>query len=239
MRMKSMRPACLTLLFAATAATAAGDFSSPQWADQIRRLDDRDPHVRDAARVALMGMSMDDMAYLKKAVVAAGPVRPHRAMALRNVLTYVYTRHALARVPRQGTGFLGVSLEPGVFLDADDAAPGQMVLDTVPGFVGARYLSVGDVICGVTADGQTESVTRGRLVTDIISKFKPGKTVELLIRRDGHSITITLPLDDRPDLTQRADDTGRSALDYYLSEKVEADAETEVVKEFGRLVGEG
>ncbi|MGC4030221.1 MAG: hypothetical protein QM754_00535 [Tepidisphaeraceae bacterium] len=243
--MKLVRPACLSLLLAAIAA-AAGDASDPQLlAEQVRRLDDRDPHVRDAARTALMGLKVDDAAYLKRAIVAAGPVRPHRAELLREVMTYVYTRQAIAQIPRKNNGFLGVTFDRGVLFEPDDAPPGQIVSGLVPGFVGARYLAAGDILLGFTFDGRTEWVGRTQLVVDIIGKLPAGKSVDVLVSRDGQSLTIPITLDGRPDDTPV--ENGPADLNTLgwdgrmakFADDAEAAAEQEVAREFGRLVGEG
>ena len=174
--------------------------SMRQW---FAELDDPDAAVRDAARLKLMGMRRQDLPAFRQLVHESLPLQPSQAAVLRQVVTHVY----LAGESYETTnaeGFLGVKMqETSVRLPAGDAAEpfapavGVVIVERMPGFVGARMLADGDVILGVVErpDVRTLGMYEFQMVVKGVS---PGTTIHFQVMRQGQVIRVPVAPDPRP-----------------------------------------
>lgn len=196
--------------------------SMRQW---FAELDDPDAAVRDAARLKLMGMRRQDLAAFRQLVYESLPLQPAQAAVLRQVVTHVY----LAGEGYETTnaeGFLGVKMqETSVRLPAADGAEqfapavGVVIVERMPGFVGARMLVDGDVVLGVVErpDVRTLGMYEFQMV---VKGVTPGTTIHFQVMRQGQVIRVPIAPDPRPfeadvnmqDLTYRRQ---RKADEYW------------------------
>jgi len=178
---------------------------------QIRQwfsdLDDPDASVREQARVGLMGMKRRDLPAFQKLVTDSRPLAPAQAAVLRQLVMHVY----LAGEPYETTGaqgFLGVRMQDTSVrvpaLDGADprtppgtAAVGVVIVERMPGFVGARMLLDGDVILGVSEKQEVRMLGVFEFQT-IVQSIAPGDTVHFQILRQGQVIHVPVTLDPRP-----------------------------------------
>ena len=171
-----------------------------QW---FAELDDPDAHVREAARVKLMGMRRRDLESFRGLVEDSRPLMPAQAAVLRHIVMHVY----LAGEEYQTTGtegFLGVRMqETSVRLPAADGADqfapavGVVIVERMPGFVGSRMLLDGDVILGVAErpDVRMLGVYEFQMV---VKSITPGTTVHFQVMRQGQVTRVPVTLDPRP-----------------------------------------
>ena len=171
-----------------------------QW---FAELADPDAAVRDAARLKLMGMRRQELPAFQKLVQDNLPLMPSQAAVLRQIVMQVY----LAGEKYDTTnaeGFLGVKMqETSVRLPAADGsdqfapAVGVVIVERMPGFVGARMLLDGDVVLGVTErpDVRTLDVNQFQMV---VRQITPGTTVHFQVMRQGQVIRVPVTLDPRP-----------------------------------------
>ena len=166
-------------------------------------LDDPDSSVREQARVNLMGMRRPELPEFQKLIRDSRPLMPAQAAVLRQIVTHVYL--AGEEYTTTGTeGFLGVRMsETSVRLPAGDGADqfapavGVVIVERMPGFVGARMLLDGDVVLGVTErpDVRTLDVNQFQMV---VRQITPGTTVHFQVMRQGQVIRVPVTLDPRP-----------------------------------------
>jgi hypothetical protein len=170
-------------------------------------LDDPDASVREQARVALMGMKRRDLPAFQKLVGDSRPLAPAQAAVLRQLVMHVY----LAGEPYETTGsqgFLGVrmqdtSVRVPAAEGANPATPagtpavGVVIVERMPGFVGARMLLDGDVILGVHERQDVRMLGVFEFQT-VIQGVPPGATVHFQILRQGQVIRVPVTLDPRP-----------------------------------------
>jgi hypothetical protein len=170
-------------------------------------LDDPDASVREQARVGLMGMKRRDLPAFQKLVGDSRPLAPAQAAVLRQLVMHVY----LAGEPYETTGaqgFLGVRMQDtSVRVPAvdrgDPATPGVtpavgvVIVERMPGFVGARMLLDGDVILGVTERQDIRMLGVFEFQT-VVQSILPGDTVHFQILRQGQVIRVPITLDPRP-----------------------------------------
>ena len=201
-RIFSLAFAAATMLVAAGAFAAEASSLAPTTLpatarqSQIRQwfneLADTNPSVRESARVALMGVSVEELGLLRRIVEQTRPVAPAQATVLHDIVVHVYVDAIRVKLPEmevelfhgdpypsyRKSGFLGVLLEPmlsgqGLGLLPDemvDLGPfsggGVLIRETWPGFAGFRFLRVGDVVIGigVIADAEAgRAVPEGRV----------------------------------------------------------------------------
>ena len=170
-------------------------------------LDDPDASVRERARVGLMGMSQRDLPAFQKLVGESLPLAPAQAAVLRQVVMHVF----LAGEPYETTGaqgFLGVRMQDtsvrvpvGDGVDprvaAGTPAVGVVIVERMPGFVGARMLLDGDVILGVQERQDVRMLGVFEFQT-VIQSVAPGDTVHFQILRQGQVVRVPVRLDPRP-----------------------------------------
>ena len=171
-----------------------------QW---FGELDDPDAHVREAARVKLMGMRRRDLDAFRALVDESRPLMPAQAAVLRHIVMHVYL--AGEEYATTGTeGFLGVRMqETSVRLPAADGqdqfapAVGVVIVERMPGFVGSRMLLDGDVILGVAErpDVRMLGVYEFQMV---VKSITPGTTVHFQVLRQGQVQRVPVTLDPRP-----------------------------------------
>ena len=196
-----------------------------QW---FAELADSDAAVREAARLKLMGMRRQELPAFQKLVQDNLPLMPSQAAVLRQIVMQVY----LAGETYQTTnaeGFLGVKMqETSVRLPAADGseqlapAVGVVIVERMPGFVGARMLHDGDVILGVVErpDVRTLGMYEFQMVVKAVS---PGTTIHFQVLRQGQVVRVPVAPDPRPfeadglmqDLINRRQ---KKAEDYWESQ---------------------
>jgi hypothetical protein len=166
-------------------------------------LDDPDAVVREEARVSLMGMRRRDLPAFQKLVRDSRPLTPAQATVLRQIVMHVY----LAGEPYETTGaqgFLGVRMQDtSVRVPADDGperavpAVGVVIVERMPGFVGARMLLDGDVILGVS-ERQDVRMLGVFEFQSVVQSMSPGTTVHFQVLRQGQVMRVPVKLDPRP-----------------------------------------
>jgi len=174
------------------------------WMKQsLAELDDPDAAVRETARLKLMGMRRQDLPAFQKLVQESLPLAPSQAAVLRQIVTQAF----LAGEPYDTTGtegFLGVKMqEANVRLPAaegaDQFAPavGVVIVERMPGFVGARMLVDGDVVLGIVErpDVRTLGMYEFQMV---VKSVTPGTTVHFQVMRQGQVIRVPVAPDPRP-----------------------------------------
>jgi len=180
------------------------------------KLADRDPNVREQARIDLMGLTRSDLPALKEYVRAHRPLAPSQAAALREIVTHVYLAGEPYRTD-EDHGFLGVSLSDGTLnglitqqqqaqeADPTSAPPlGVTVTDRLPGLCAFRMLANGDVIVGIAEHSETPIRTASDL-RGLITQARAGEKVTLEVFRGGRLITVPLVLSPRPDGVETID----------------------------------
>ena len=185
---------------AATAPEAPEIEAMRQW---FGELDDADSSVREQARVKLMGMRRRDLPAFQKLIEDSRPLMPAQAAVLRQIVTHVYL--AGEEYTTTGTeGFLGVRMqETSVRIPAGDTpdrfspSVGVVIVERMPGFVGARMLLDGDVVLGVAERPEVRSMG----VNDfqlVVRQITPGTTVHFQVMRQGQVMRVPVTLDPRP-----------------------------------------
>ena len=167
-------------------------------------LDDSDATVREQARVNLMGMHRRDLPSFRRLVEESRPLAPGQAAVLRQLVTHVY----LAGKPYETTnalGFLGVRMQPTSVrlpgadgVEQPDSAVGVVIVERMPGFVGARMLLDGDVILGIAERPNFRAPDVFEFAA-VVQSFAPGTTVHFQILRQGQVIRLPVKLDPKPD----------------------------------------
>jgi len=217
---------------------------STQPAGQIQKsfdeLADADGQVRDAARVALMGLSRDDLQALREVVEKSRPLAAAQAVALHDIVTHVYLAGENNRSV-SNSGFLGVRLAPirenGMIVAADDQTvdtgevSGVLIRECMPGFSGFRYLREGDVVLGIKQPIQMRTPQQQDLI-NAVSAVPPQGTIRLEVLRQGRVTEISFRISARP---READD---QVLTEELLNRRRAQAEQFWREHFSRLVSE-
>jgi hypothetical protein len=174
--------------------------SMRQW---FGELDDKDASVREAARRNLMGMRRADLAAFRQLVQESQPLQPSQAAVLRQIVTHVFLSGETYDTTN-AEGFLGVKMqETSVRLPAADGADpfapavGVVIVERMPGFVGARMLVDGDVILGVVErpDVRTLGMYEFQMV---VKGVNPGTTIHFQVMRQGQVVRVPVAPDPRP-----------------------------------------
>jgi len=130
----------LPLLLVTVVALGARPPATTQSSDQIRawylQLADRDPEVREQARINLMGIKRRDLPALEKVVADSRPVRASQAAVLYDIVTHVHMAGEPYKVAPNTGGFLGLR-----GLQTWDSPPG-IVVDDCHGVQPPRYWPV-------------------------------------------------------------------------------------------------
>lgn len=159
--------------------------------------------VRDAARVALMGLERSALPTLREAVKESLPLEPSQAVVLREIVTQVYLAGDAYQKSDGGQGFLGVSLpSPGRVEDRGLLALGRgvAVVSRVPGFCAYRMLRNGDVLLSMTVGQTTVTFERTDDLMESVQAVPPGQTVTFEVLRQGEIVRVPITLDPRPAL---------------------------------------
>lgn len=190
----------VVLLLGAALAPGAQPASRPAPAqtstDAVRtwylQLADRDPEVRERARINLMGIKRKDLAALEKVVAENRPVQASQAAVLYDIVTHVYMAGEPYPVNDTLGGFLGLRN-----MNDWDAPPGVMITTRIPGFPAYRMLREGDVIVGIDELPDT-AITNSREFVDVLRQVPAGATVTLRVLRGGDVQKVAVRLDPRP-----------------------------------------
>ena len=184
------------------AAPASQPATSPaqQSIDSVRtwyfQLADRDPEVRERARISLMGVKRKDLAALEKVVAENRPVQASQAAVLYDIVTHVYMAGEPYRAAETAGGFLGMRWDPSE-RDFWDDPPGVIVSQRLPGFVAYRMLRTGDVIVGIAEMPDLQFATRTDF-TSVMQRVPPGTTLTFVVLRGGKRQHVPIQLDARP-----------------------------------------
>ena len=154
----------------------------------ISRLDDRDPEVREAARMSLMSLTRDDLPRLREAVAGAAP-RVTVRDALRDVVMHVYLtgKHNFAGA---ATAYLGIASIP-----APSESP--TVRSRMIGYDAYRALRDGDVIVALRPPpgrrrGEAENaflpIRSIEYLQEILATVRVGEWIGVRVLRDGESV---------------------------------------------------
>ena len=177
---------------------AAAPWTDRVLVSEIRKLGDLDPQVRREARRALMQLARSDLPTLRRAVEMSGPLSPEQAVALEDIVIHVYVSGV--DLPRQPWGFLGVELAmPGFMPDGQmvEEEAGAVILSRMPGFAAYEALCDGDLVVGIE---QVEElpVRNGADLRAVISRFRAGDRMTLLVVRGGQIERVPVQLSARP-----------------------------------------
>jgi hypothetical protein len=216
----------------------SADAVARAWAE----LTHRDPAVREAARLKLMGMDADQLPDFRKLVATSRPLAPSQAIALHEIVTQVY----LAGQTYESTsreGFLGVRLadvnislrpetvelpnQPFAAADLDGDTHGVVIVERMPGFCGARAFQDGDIILAIDERPEVRIGLMGGF-TDEVKRAGAGRTIHFRVLRQGRVTRVPLTLDVRPADADRAnlmdpirelqDERDRLAREYWNTE---------------------
>src|SRR3954462_7104618 len=97
---------CLILAGTTFAAVPPTSRPSEKIASWFTDLANRDASVREQAKIALMGISRDDLAQLRTLVAKNRPLAPSKAMALREIVQQVYQSTEPYEAVEDRPGFL-------------------------------------------------------------------------------------------------------------------------------------
>jgi hypothetical protein len=166
--------------------------------EEVRKLGDVDPQVRREARRALMQLTRSDLPALRQAVASAGRISPEQAAALEEIVIHVHVSGV--ELPRQPWGFLGVELAmPGFMPDGQmvEEQSGAVILSRMPGFAAFEALYDGDLIVGIEQIEELP-VRSGTDLRAVISRFRAGDRITLLVVRGGQTERVPIRLSARP-----------------------------------------
>jgi hypothetical protein len=211
----------------AGAQAASGDLERLR--RQVRQLDDRDPAVRDLARQTLMTLRRVDLPLLQKAVQSVGTISPEQLNSLEDVVVHVHI--AGSRLPSEQSGFLGVELAmPGFGPDGELLLDeqGALILNRMPGFAAYEVLQDGELIVGIE-QFPNDPIRNGDDLRRVISSFRAGEAVTLMVQRGGQIERRRVLLSARPLLAQQG------PLMQLLADRV-AEAEAFFDREFAPLI---
>jgi hypothetical protein len=237
----------VTLGVGAVAAAAAQPSSTQPGGDRaasvgrwVRELADRDPDVRDRARVQLMGLDRAGLDTLRQVVADSRPIGPSQAAALQEIVNHVFLSSERDEAAEGAGGFLGVQLAPagvevspppqqqqqpaaaGAPPDGGPPQVGVAVAGRVPGFCGYRMLEDGDVILSLTAAARTVQFHSTSELIAAIGQQHAGDRITLGVLRRGKLVQVPVTLDAKPawvgQLVPAADAMGprqRRAAEYW------------------------
>jgi hypothetical protein len=200
---KTVARVSILSLFLVAVSLASPPTTKP--ADQIttwfKELANRDPVVRQDARVALMGISRDELNILRTIVEKNRPLAPSQAAALHDIVEQVFLAGEPYPMFPNHPGFLGVRFENplATMLDGNDerTSSGVVVASCIPGFCANRYLQSGDVIIGIAEIANARIRTKDDLI-NLIGDTSAGDVVHLQVLRGGQEIEVPITLNARP-----------------------------------------
>jgi hypothetical protein len=188
--------AILPLLFLLTITQTLRAADLAQLQSLVSQLDSDDPRLREKALDNLMDLKKEDLSTLRAAALSQSPLLPGQIAGLREAVAQVFL--AGEQYPHGPSAFLGIRFTLG--------SQGVIVADRIRGFPAYRILKSGDVIVQLIDRPNVQF----HLVTDFanaIMSFGPGDAVRFAILRNGHPMTVSVPLDFRPaEITNTATD---------------------------------
>src|SRR5687768_8761158 len=164
--------------------------------EQMRRwvvgLMDADPGVREKSRVALMGLSREELGALAAVVNDFRPLETPLVETLKDVVEHVYLTGSAYE--KEQKGFLGITMpvrmEVGTRLEV-------VVESRMPGFVGYRMLQDGDAILDIEEHPLGQPAERN-VFCDVVRTIRPGRVVHFKVLRRGRVVRVPIQLDARP-----------------------------------------
>lgn len=234
MRMTCWRWIVVVGVLVGGAQVGAGEVRTTE---QLRRwvvgLMDADPAVRERSRVALMGLSREELGTLAAVVHDFRPLEMPVAETLRDVVEHVYlTGYAYEKEER---GFLGITMADG----PEVTAKMQVVVESrMPGFVAYRMMQDGDVVLDIEERPLEQPVDRNEFC-DVVRGFRPGKLVHFKVLRRGKVVRVPIRLDARPmDRTGMVNVYNATVQDLVSARAAEAEAYWKRVFDGGKGAGE-
>jgi hypothetical protein len=185
------------------------------------QLADRDPEVREQARINLMGIT------LEKVVAENRPVQASQAAVLYDIVTHVYMAGEPYQVNDTMGGFLGLRE-----MRDWDAPPGVMITTRIAGFPAYRMLREGDLIVGID-EVPDAPITSGNEFVNVLRQMPAGAVVTLRVLRGGNVQKVPVKLDPRP-----AAASGLGDAMAVLESTRQSKAEEYWARAFAPLVGD-
>lgn len=183
------------ILFGAALVIGAAPATQPS-NDALRtwylQLADRDPEVREQARINLMGVRRKDLPALEKVVAENRPVQAAQAAVLYDIVMHVHMAGEPYQAAETWGGFLGLRQ-----LETWTNPPGVAITTRIPGFCAYRMLREGDVIVGIDEFPGVEFNNVDQL-TGMLRGVPPGTTLTFLVLRGGDVRKLPIKLDARP-----------------------------------------
>jgi hypothetical protein len=207
----------------------AGAITAPATQPDIKRwfddLADRDPDVREGARVELLGIPRKTLPELLAIVEKSRPLRPSQISELHDIVTHVY----LAGEPYDalGAGFLGLSW-PNRLTEVWKDPAGLVIAERLKGFVAYRFLRDGDVLVGIE-EFPNRKFNSSMELSDALREIGGGNRATLLVLRGGRVVHVPLELDFRPNWPAEVEQT-RALRENKAEEYWD--------QTFGKVVGE-
>jgi hypothetical protein len=211
----------------APAAPAPAEHSLDAVRTWYVQLADRDPEVRERARINLMGIKRRDLPALEKVVAENRPVQASQAAVLYDIVTHVYMAGEPYPVSETMGGFLGLRN-----MGDWDSPPGVMITTRIPGFPAYRLLREGDVVVGIEEAPDAPITGTNEFVT-VLRQMPAGSVVTLRVLRGGNAQKVAIRLDPRPAVANGLGD-GMNLLESTRQAK----ADEYWARAFATLVGD-
>jgi len=163
-----------------------------------------DADRRSEAFDNLMGLSPDELPRLRKVVEQTRPLAPAQAAVLREIVTQVFLSGQPYEIEPAGGGFLGIHLaaisdtfSPRGPDDLPVRRGGILVLEAIPGFVGARALRENDIILSIIDRPNVQLLDRVSFAL-AVTGMGAGAIVHFQVLRQGRIIEVSAKLSHRP-----------------------------------------
>lgn len=239
MTTRTVRFAFILSLLICTAAFAQAPSTQPVENEKtliswLAELDAKSPDVRSAAATKLMQLSRDNLPILKKAVEKSRPISPEQSSVLHDVVIHVWLTGE--SYPKRQEGFLGTSLvATDRWGNGDSDNDGVLVVNRMPGFAAYGALLDGDLIVEIQ---EIPGIRFNRVdeFAGAISRYRPGKLLNLIVQRGGKQIVVPIRLSVRPEAAGDPRGVVRGNMDALLGERAIA-AEKYFDDTFAHLLG--
>jgi hypothetical protein len=186
----------------------------------IAQLGSEDPRLRQSAADDLMGIKKEDLPALHAAALSESPLLPGQIAGLHQVVIQVFLAGEKFRIdpsePDYPRGFLGVRFSPAERIQRSD---GITISDRIPGFPAYRYLHPGDVIVKFV-DWPNVQLHLSDDFIRAVGFLQAGDIVRLQVLRFGRLISVSLPLDFRPEaISNVTQENPDSVVDAWIQHR--------------------
>jgi hypothetical protein len=184
-------------------------------ANWYAQLADRDPDVREQARINLLGIRRDDLPHLEKIVAHSSPIQASQAAVLRDIVLHVYIAGEAYEVAETWGSFLGLR-----DLQTSESPAGVRVNQRIIGFAAYRAFREGDVIVGI-AEMPDMPLERVEQLTSLLRNVPPGRPLTFMVFRGGNIQKIVVRPDPRPSAAIPANEQRMAEMENLRLEKGE------------------